>query len=85
MIHVSLRPIGVKQNFLLVTWNDMPDAVTRLPLPFLLERRDDIQLGSTVEGKTLNFEKCQVKVKQAPVCHSALFEELGPNDRLFVA
>ena len=63
----------------------MPDAVTRLPLPFLLERRDDIQLGSTVEGKTLNFEKCQVKVKQAAVCHSALLEELGPNGRLFVA
>ena len=63
--------------------DDMPDAVTRLPLPFLLERRDDIQLGSTVGGKTLEFEKCLVKAKQAAVCHSALLEEFSPNGVLF--
>ena len=41
----------------------MPDAETRLPLPFLLERHNDFQFGRNVRGKTLKFEKCLVKAK----------------------
>ena len=63
--------------------DDLPDAVARLSLPFLLERRDNIQFGSNVGGKTLKLEKCLVKGKQAAVCHSALLEKFSPNGGRF--